>query len=69
MLVGTHPKAQGTLKARELPVRLPKAWVCLPAGPRVERIHSRVFVALGKTSGYGGSQRSRQTSRPLNHWL
>lgn len=43
-LAGTHPRAEGAIKAREASSRLRKAWVRLRAGPRW-RVHDRLCAS------------------------
>lgn len=60
MLAGTHPPAEGAIKARGVSARLQKARVCLQAGPRMEHSQQTLCfcvkpwgMAVGEGSGQG----------------
>lgn len=66
VLVGTYPKVQGALQAREVPVRLPKAYICPQAG---QKSLQRFCGSMENFGLWGKPERSRLASRPLIHRL
>ena len=54
------------LQAREVPVRLPKAYVCPQAG---QKSLQRFCGSMENFGLWGQPERSRQAARPLNHRL